>query len=229
MIGNNNIWVDVNNDCIFDPAAGDIDVTLLAADGTFDARYAEGFYSALIAGAGIGINAVLNVPGNMNFTANGTICVLHSELLAGGKISIVSQEQDVVVIDSLITGAAAITLEAKYGYVVFENDLLTTTLIATGTPDADILVFGHFGVKVSEAELTASDRILLATSTSPGHVLSNRTVATAAGIQIWAYGNFEATEAILTATDSVMLESRGGTGDISGATLTARILVVKSS
>lgn len=221
VIGNNDIWVDVNNDCIYDPGAGDIDVTSLAEDGTFDARYAEGFYSSPIAGAGIGINALLNVAGNMNFTANGTICVLHSELMAGGKISIASQEQDVVVIDSLITGAAGIALEAKYGSVILKNDLLTTTLIATGTPDADILVFGYFGVKVSEAELTASDRILLATSHSPGHVLANSTVATAAGIQIWAYGNFEATEAILTATDSVMLESRKGTGDISGATLTA--------
>lgn len=216
IIGNNDIWVDVNNDCIYDPGAGDIDVTSLAEDGIFNARYSTGFYRP-VPGAGLGINAVLNLPGSMNFTADGMICVLHSELMAAGTITLLSCIKDIRVIDSVINGKSGIDMTSRMGTITVNAG---STLIATGTASADIILNGSDGVDVSGATLTASDDIFLGNGAcGTGGVLANGTTATAADIQIWSYGNFEAMNAVFTATNSIRLESRTGSGDISGAAL----------
>ena len=144
IIGNNDIWVDVDNDCVFDPGL-DIDVTSLAEDGVFDTRTSSGFYSSPVLGAGLGINAVLNLPGNMNFTANGTICILHSELAAGGMISVLSVGADISVTESEITAVGGISLITQAGTVTVDS---LSTLLAIG-PSADILIIGPAGITVS--------------------------------------------------------------------------------
>lgn len=225
ILGENDIWVDVDNDGLFNSGAGDIDVTLLAEDGVFDARKADGFYSP-VAGAGIGINATLNLTTDMIFTANGTITIIGSDLFTTGTFTAISYEGDIVVtdalgIDSVITAGAGITLQAVAcagGMILVSPGSILT---ATGTPDADINLFGDVGVTISGATLTASDEILIVTSSAPGDLLANKSVLTATDIRIVAFGNVEAIDALLTGSNSVRIESRDGSGDISGAMILA--------
>lgn len=140
VIGNNDIWVDVNNDCVYDPAAGDIDVTLLAEDGVFDAGRSDGFYSWPIPGAGLGVNAVLSLSGSMSFTADGTVCILHSDLTTLGSFTAQSFKSDVIAVDSMITAAGAVMLNAAQGTLTSSTSIVTagTTLTAIADSNADI-------------------------------------------------------------------------------------------
>ena len=217
VIGDNDIWVDVNNDGAYNPADGDVDVRILAEDGIFDARYSTGTYQS-VAGAGIGINASLNLNTAISYTADGTISVFNSQLTTSESITLTSQKQNVAVSGSQLVGANGISILAVRGSVLIAP---ATSLTAAGTAQADIVLSGYQAVDVSSALLTGADQITLLSSGPQGSIRADQTTATAHDLKFWTYDRFSAVEAVLDATGTIQIEALNGAGILAGASLTA--------
>ncbi|MDA1232646.1 MAG: Ig-like domain-containing protein, partial [Planctomycetota bacterium] len=198
IIGQNDIWVDKNNDGLFNPGLGDIDVTLLAEDGVFDARFADGYYSSPIPGAGLVVNAVLSLPVGMNFTADGIVRILHSNLTTTGSFTARSYKSDVIINDSMIMAAGAVTLDAAQGTLTSSGSIVTagTTLTAIAKSNADI----------TGEDWTAGTSIFISvpgTQAGTGLLQANNATLTAPVVQISTGVDIQADDIVIAAVTEV--------------------------